>query len=316
MLELTRLSQAKKFWLARVAFVVTGLSLSLNTLLSAQQTKQKTFSSPEDASQALFAAAQSNDESALQELFGAAGDQIISSGDEVQDKNSRDQFVARYREMHRLEREPDGTTTLYIGAENWPLPVPLIEKNGAWYFDSESGKKDILFRRIGRNELATIDVLSALVDAQRDYYNQRTDGRPQYAQHFVSTAGTKNGLYWETSDGSPQSPIGNLIADAAREGYDKPQRDISAPFHGYFYRMLTAQGMSALGGAKSYIVNGRMTKGFAIIAYPGAYRSSGVMTFIVSRDGVIFQKDLGSSTAELAEALKTFAPDKTWHIVD
>jgi len=287
--------------------------LALSGFLLAQQPGQKTFPTAEAASQALFSAAQAGDQSALLEVFGPAGSEIISSGDSVQDTGARDQFVSRYQEMHRLAQEPDGTTTLYIGAENWPVPVPLVKKGGAWFFDTETGKKEILFRRIGHNEYAAMDVCQALVSAQNDYYSQARDGRvQQYAQVFASDDGQHNGLFWKTADDEPESPIGPLVADAAGAGYRKPQGDESVPFHGYYFRILTGQGKSAPGGAKSYIVDGNMTGGFAILAYPADYRSSGVMTFVVNQSGVIYEKDLGVKTGEIAGAMKLYDPDRTW----
>ena len=304
-------SKLKKSRLVNLC-LVSAVALALNGLLLAQQPEQKTFASADEASQALFAGAEAGDQTALLGVFGPPGAAIISSGDSVQDKNALDQFVARYKEMHRLAPEPDGTTTLFIGADNWPLPVPLVHKGGVWYFDTETGAKEILFRRIGHNEYGAIDVCHALVNAQNDYYSQPRNGKAQqYAQVFASDEGQHNGLFWKTADGEPESPIGPLVADAAGQGYRRPQGE-NAPFHGYYYRILTGQGKTAPGGAKSYIVNGDMTGGFAILAYPADYRSSGVMTFIVNQSGVIYQKDLGATTAEVAGAMKEYAPDKTW----
>jgi len=311
----------RQLWLRRYRRIglvpmhlILALLLSLSGRVFAQQPGQKTFASGDDAAQALFVAVQNGDKAALLEIFGSAGSQIISSGDEVQDKQTGDQFVSRYQEMHRLEGEPDRTTTLYIGAENWPVPIPLVNKGGVWYFDTVSGKKAILYRRIGRNEYSAMDVCKALVDAEDDYYSQSHDGRPQqYAQQFVSDQGKHNGLYWKTSDDEPESPIGPLVAYATGEGYGKKQGEGPTPYHGYFYLILTAQGADAPGGAKSYVVNGEMTDGFAILAYPAVYRSSGVMTFIVNQDGVIYQKDLGDKTTEMAKAMKDYSPGITWH---
>lgn len=312
MLHLSVFMPGKNRNLAMRVATAAVLVLSLSGFAVAQQPGQATFSSPEDASQALFSAAQRGDTATLLEIFGPAGNQIISSGDEVQDKNNRELFVSEYEEMHRTASEPDGTTTLYIGAENWPLPVPLTNKGGKWYFESELGKKQVLFRRIGRNELDALRVLEALVDGQNDYYAESRDGKSrQYAATFGSDQGKHNGLYWKASEGEPESPIGPLIVEAAAEGYQKRAGE-ATPFHGYFYRILTRQGKNAPGGAKNYIQNGDMTGGFAILAYPADYRSSGVMTFVVNRDGVIYQKDLGPKTAELATAISEYAPDKTW----
>jgi hypothetical protein len=294
-------------------FTLTLLVLIVSALGFAQQAGQKTFPSADDACQALFAAAQSGDKSSLLEILGPAGAPIVSSSDDVQDKNSREEFVARYQQMHRLAKEPDGTTTLYVGAENWPVPLPLLSKGGVWYFDTEEATKEILFRRIGKNEFAAMEVLNALIDAENDYYSQSRDGKAQqYAQKFGSEEGKHNGLYWKTSEGEPESPAGPLVAYAAGEGYGKREDGGPSPFHGYYYRILTAQGKSAHGGAKSYIVNGEMTGGFALLAYPADYRSSGVMTFIVGQDGVIYEKDLGPKTGELARTIQEYSPDKTW----
>jgi hypothetical protein len=313
MLQLVPIAEDRKDGRASAGFVVALLLLVLSGLGFAQQPGQKTFASADEASQALFIAAQNGDKAALLQIFGPAGAPIVSSGDDVQDKNSRDEFVTRYQQMHRLAKEPDGTTTLYIGAENWPVPLPLINKGGVWYFDGEAGAKEVLYRRIGNNEYAAMQVLDALVDAENDYYSQPRDGRTQqYAQKFGSDEGKHDGLYWKASEGEPESPIGPLVAYAAGEGYSKRQGEGPSPFHGYFYRILTEQGKTAKGGAKSYLVNGEMTGGFALLAYPADYRSSGVMTFIVDKDGVIYQKDLGPKTAELASAMKEYGPDKSW----
>jgi hypothetical protein len=308
------IQETEKHSLANVGSLLPLLLLILAGIAFSQQTGQKTFPSADDASQALFAAAQSGDKSAMLEILGPAGAPIVSSSDDVQDKKSRDEFVTKYQQMHRLAKELDGTTTLYVGAENWPVPLPLVSRGGVWYFDTEAATKEILFRRIGKNEFAAMEVLDALIDAENDYYSQSRDGKPQqYAQKFASDEGQDNGLYWKTSEGEQESPAGPLVAYAAGEGYGKKQGEEPSPFHGYFYRIMTAQGKSAPGGAKSYIVNGEMTGGFALLAYPADYRSSGVMTFIVNQDGIIYQKDLGPKTAELASTIKEYAPDKTWH---
>jgi hypothetical protein len=269
----------------------------------AQQAGQKTFSSPDDASQALVAAAQSNDEKAMLDILGSNGKQIVSSGDDAEDAESRANFVKKYQEMHRLVKEADGTTVLYIGAENWPTPIPLVSKGNAWYFETEIGKQEILYRRIGRNEMSAIRVCQELTAAQKEY---SADHNNEYAQKIFSDEGQHNGLYWKTSD-NHLSPIGPLVAAAVTESDAAP-----TPYRGYYYHVLTHQGKNAPGGAKGYIANGKMSAGFAFVAYPAEYRSSGVMTFIVNEDGVVYQKDLGKKTNNLAKAMKDYNPDSTW----
>ena len=273
----------------------------------AQQPAQKTFGTAELASQALFAAVKSGDIAALLAVLGPAGQDIVASGDSAQDAHERAQFVHKYEEMHRIPTDSGGATVLYIGAENWPMPIPLVQANGAWRFDTEAGRREIVFRRIGRNELAAIRVCHALVDAEREYDASAHDGSGtrQYASRFVSDQGKKNGLFWHAAADQPSSPIGPLLAAAGAGSGD-------TPFHGYYYRLLTSQGRSAPGGAKSYVVGGKLTGGFAFVAYPAEYKSSGVMTFIVSGADVVYQQDLGPDTATLAKALTAFDPDSTW----
>ena len=275
----------------------------------AQQQGQKTFSSPEEAANALVAAALKNDERAMLEILGPDGKQIVSSGDAVEDAENHSNFAKRYQEMHRFVREPDGTTVIYIGAHNWPAPIPLVNKGSLWYFDAVAGKKEVLYRRIGRNEMSAIRVCQELVAAQKEYYSSRHN---EYAQKIFSDEGQHNGLYWKASEGETQSPIGPLVASAVAEGYDKGQGGPSTPYRGYYFHILTRQGKDAPGGAKSYILNGKMTEGFAFVAYPAEYRSSGVMTFIVNEDGVVCQKDLGKKTEVLAKGMKEYNPDSTW----
>ena len=294
--------------LAAVAILWTGCS-STRPITMAPQPGQKTFSYAEEASQALVAAAQSNDERALLEILGPDGRQIVSSGDDTEDANSRANFVQRYQEMHRLVAEPDGTTILYIGAKNWPTPIPLVNQDHSWYFETEAGKREILFRRIGRNELSTIRVCQELVAAEKEYHSERHN---EYAQTFFSDEGQHNGLYWKAAAGEPQSPIGPLVAAAVAEGYAKRPDGAPTPYCGYYYRILTRQGNNVAGGAKSYLVNGKMTAGFAFVAYPAEYKSSGVMTFIVDEHGVVYQKDLGKKTEIFAKALQECNPDSSW----
>jgi Protein of unknown function (DUF2950) len=284
-------------------------------LAVAQQPGQKTFPSAEEACRALFVAVQDDDQRALVEIFGPAGNDIVSSGDAAEDTNSGHQFVQKFQEMHRLGKEPDGTMTLYIGAENWPLPIPLVNPGGAWYFDTEAGKQEILFRRIGENELTAMRVCHALVDAEKAYYAKPRgdDAVKQYAQRFVSDAGGHNGLYWWGADDEAESPIGPLLASACSDGSARQRSTGRIPFHGYYYRLLTRQGTHAPGGALNYVVNGKMTRGFAFVAYPAEYRSSGVMTFIVNQDGLVCEKDLGAQTADIAQHLSLYDPDSTWH---
>ena len=283
------------------------------TLCTAQQAGQKTFSSAEDASSALVGAVENNDEKAMIEILGPEGKQIISSGDEIEDARARASFVQVYREMHRLVLEPDGTTNLYIGAKNWVTPIPLVSKGGSWYFDTAAGAREILYRRIGRNEMSTIRVCQELVAAQEGFYATQHTG---YAEKILSDEGQHNGLYWRVAAGEPQSPIGPLVAAAVAEGYARRANGAPTPYRGYYYRVLTRQGENGPGGAQSYIVNGKMTKGFAFLAYPAEYRSSGVMTFIVNQDGIVYQKDLGKKTGALAQAMKEYNPDSGWEKAD
>ena len=306
----TKLNIGKFHWanlpeLAAFAILLIGC---FSVRCMAQQPGQKTFSSPEEASDALVTAVQSNDEKAMLDLLGPDAKQIISSGDEAEDAHSRADFVQRYLEMHRLMKEPDGTTTLYIGAKNWPTPIPLAQKGNSWYFDTDAGKKEILYRRIGRNEISTIRVCQALVAAENDYRHTQHD---EYAKRITSDEGQHNGLYWQAAVGEPQSPIGPLVASAVAEGY-ADGRSALTPYRGYYFHILTLQGKNGPGGAKSYIVNGKMTEGFAFVAFPAEYRSSGVMTFIVGSDGVVYQKDLGKETGVVAKDMKKYDPDATW----
>lgn len=307
----TKLNFDKFHWanLPRLAAVAILLTWYFPTRSLAQQQGQKTFSSPADASAALVTAAESNDEKAMLAILGPDEKQIVSSGDETEDALHRANFVKKYQEMHRLVKEPDGTTTLYIGAENWPTPIPLISKGNSWYFDTEASKKEILYRRIGQNEMSTIRVCQELVAAEKEYYSTQHN---EYAQRCFSDEGQHNGLYWKAGDGEPQSPIGPLVASAVAEGYTKRHDGTPTPYRGYYYHILTGQGKNAPGGAKGYIVNGKMTEGFAFVAYPAEYRSSGVMTFIVKEDGVVYQKDLGNKTHVLAKAMKEYNPDSGW----
>ena len=292
--------------LAKLAVVAILMAVCCPSRSMAQQPGQKTFSSAEEASQALVAAAQNNDEKAMLEILGPAGKEIVSSGDETEDASNRANFAKRYEQMHRLVKEPDGTTILYIGAHNWPTPIPLVNKGGSWYFDTEAGKKEILYRRIGRNELSAIRVCQELVAAQKEYSAEHKE----YAQKIFSDEGQHDGLYWKAAAGEPQSPIGPLVASAVAKGYSKSLEGPPTPYRGYYFHILVRQLKN--GGAKSYIVNGKMTEGFAFVAYPAEYRSSGVMTFIVDQDGVVYEKDLGKKTDVVAEAMTEYNPNSTW----
>jgi hypothetical protein len=275
-----------------------------------QQSGQRTFSSAEDASDALFKAAQNNDEKAMIEILGPDGRQIVSSGDNAEDAESRSIFVQKYQQMHRLAKEPDGTTTLYIGGENWPTPIPLMSRGNAWYFDTAAGEKEIVYRRVGRNEISAIRICQELVAAQKEYYAAQ---HKEYCPRIVSDEGQHNGLYWKAAEGEPESPVGPLVAMAVSKAGDTEKPDSGpTPFRGYYFHVLTRQGNHAPGGAKSYMVNGKMTGGFAFVAYPADYRSSGVMTFIVGEDGVVYQKDLGTNTEALGKAMTEYNPNPSW----
>jgi Protein of unknown function (DUF2950) len=299
--------------LAFGVFAILLLALLFVPLSVAQQKDQRTFRSAGEASLALFTAAQQEDERALLDILGPAGKEVISSGDPTEDLNDRVGFVVKYKQMHRLAEDPDGTATLYVGAENWPFPIPLVDKNGVWFFDTDAGKEEILLRRIGKNELAAIDACRQLVDAEKQYYKRPFNGHPHYTERFVSEKGKHNGLYLSDTADEFDSTVDPLIASAGQEQANPAGADNNPiPFNGYYFRVLTGQGKNAPGGAKSYIKDGWMIGGFAFVAYPAEYRSSGVMTFIVSQNGVVYEKDLGPDSPKLATAMTEFDPDSTW----
>ncbi len=270
---------------------------------------QKTFSSPQEAAQALYSAAKKNDEDEMILILGPqANDIVVWTGDPKERKDDDDFFVKKYEQMHRLVKEPDDEVTVYVGAENWPLPIPLVQKGGVWYFDSGLGRREILYRRIGENELETVDVLRSLADAENEYFSQTADstGVHEYARRFNSEGGYHDGLYWAGGSDDETSPVGPYVAQAS---YNRTDRK---PLHGYYFKILTEQGPKAAGGARKYFVNGKMTAGFAFVAFPAQYRSSGVMTFIIGPNGVVYQKDLGPMTLQMAKGMTVFNPDATW----
>jgi len=277
---------------------------------------QKTFPTAEDAATALVAAVKANDTTALLGILGADAKPIVDSGDDVADAAMREKFVASYEEAHALVPGPDDTKILQTGKDEWPLPIPLVQTAEGWRFDTEAGEEEILNRRIGRNELAAIQTALAFVDAQREYYDLNPQGEKPapYAQTIASAPGKKDGLYWDTAAGEKPSPLGAEFASARAEGY-RPGEGKPIPYHGYYFRILKAQGPNAPGGKYDYVVKGKMIGGFALVAYPAEYGASGVMTFVVSHDGVVYEKDLGPGTAKLAQALKTFDPDESWRQV-
>jgi hypothetical protein len=296
---------------SRSRFLLLVLIIPLAACSKPEKPSPGAFASPDDASNALRAAVRSGDQNALLAIFGPNSKEIISSGDAVQDKNVANAFAAGYDVMHRWRKMPDGGQILLIGADNFAFPIPL-EKNtgGQWFFDTAAGKEEILNRRIGRNELAIIEVCGAVADAQAEYFSQLHDGATtnQYAAKFISDPGKQNGLSWKSPEGQPEGPLGPLAASASSEGYNtKP--DAHSAFHGYFFRMLKGQTDKAPGGAKDYLVDGKMIGGFAFVAYPAEYGNSGVMTFIINQDGVLLQRDLGKTTSEIATAMAEFDPD-------
>jgi Protein of unknown function (DUF2950) len=300
--------------------IQTMLIVLLITVSGCKSTKEesiKTFATPEEAGKALQAAATADDEAALTMIFGPDSKEVISSGDPVQDKNTAAKFSSAYDVMHRWRRMEDSSQILLVGYDNFPFPIPLKKSlDGKWFFDTAAGKQEILNRRVGQNELAIIDVCNAVANAQIRYFAESHDGSTKrYAMKFISEPGTHNGLYWDSPAGQPQSPLGPLAAFATAEGY-KAKPDAHVPFHGYYFHMLKGQTDKAPGGAKEYVVNGKMTGGFAFVAYPAEYGNSGVMTFIIDQDGVLLQKDLGKNTGEVAKAMTEFDPDSGWSIVE
>lgn len=278
--------------------------------------KQKTFQSPDAAVKALVAATRAHDVKALVALFGPGSNDLISSGDDVDDAWGRNMFVKAYGEAHRLETAGSKRRVLYVGKDDWPMPVPIVKAGNRWKFQTEEGRQEILSRRVGTNELGAIQTCLAIVDAQKEYavLDRDTDQLLEYARKFESEKGKSDGLFWETAPGEPLSPLGPLVARATAEGYKNGEQ--MSPYHGYFFRIITAQGENANGGAYSYIVNDNMIGGFAIVAYPALYRASGVKTFIVNHEAVVYEKDLGPDTAKLAAAIDVFDPDKSWKKVE
>jgi hypothetical protein len=303
-------------WLAATLATVLTLAVVWSPSAFAAEVKQKRFASAEEGVQALMAALKANDVKAMLAILGPDARPLIITGDAVADRQERERVVREYEEAHSLAMSGETKAVLQVGKDDWPMPIPLVKDDAGWRFDTHAGKEEILNRRIGRNELAAIEVCRAYVDAQREYYllNPGRDALHQYAQKFLSTKGKRDGLYWTTKDSEEPSPLGPLIARAQGRGYVKV-KDVQGrplPYYGYYYRILKSQGADAPGGAYDYVVRGKMIGGFALVAYPANWGNSGVMTFIVNHDGVVYQKDIGPDTAAAARAMTRFDPDSTW----
>lgn len=302
-------------WHAVLMVIVAIMMVCANlTHAKVADIKQKSYASPEEAVKALIDAVKANNNQELLAIFGPEGKDIISSGDEVADKNAREKFLSDYEEKNKLEKETPDKVVLDVGSEDWPLPIPIVKKGETWVFDTKAGKDEILNRRIGRNELDTIEVMHAYVDAQREYVSKDRDGNGdiEFAPKIISTEGKHDGLYWKAKEGEEESPFGPLIAEAVKGGYASK----TSPYHGYYYKILKGQGKNAPGGQYDYVVNGKMILGFALLAYPASYGSSGIMTFIINQDDAVYQKDLGKNTAKIAESITKYDLDKTWTKVE
>lgn len=305
-------------WVGSLAATVLPLLMSVSA--PAQDVTDKPalqFATAELAVEALVSSAHSGPNMLLK-VLGADADRIVSSGDPVADEAARERFTSAYAEGHKLTMEGEDRAVLIIGKDEYPFPIPLVKDGTGWRFDTQAGEEEILNRRIGDNELHAIEAVRAYVDAQREYASEDRDGHgPQYARRLLSEEGKKDGLYWPSSDEADASPLGPLVASAQSEGYAATgHSDTPRAFHGYFYRILTSQGASAAGGAMEYVVNERMIGGFALIAVPAEYGNSGVMTFIVNNDGVVFEKDLGPETDKLGAEISSFDPDSSWSKAD
>lgn len=303
----------------RALLISLGLALSCQPALA--EASRKAFATPEAAAQALVDAVKSGNEKEMIAVLGPSLKEWIQSGDAVADKQVREKFIEAYEQKHSIDSSQTGASILVIGNDDFPFAIPLVKSDDHWRFDPERGKQEIIDRRVGRNELDTIQALLAVTDAQNDYATLDLDGKGvrQYAKKFISSPGKRDGLYWPTSESEPQSPLGEVAAEAAQAGY-KPNAernpDSMAPFHGYYFRMLTEQGEHAPGGAYPYVVSGRMIGGFAVIAWPAKYAVSGYKTFMVSHDQTVYEADLGTDTAETASGIRSFDPGKGWSKVE
>lgn len=306
---------AIKFTLA-LAFAAFFLGFLFVATSGAQEPNRKTFNSPDEAGNAFFAAEQSENDQALLAILGTEGKEIISSGDPLEDMDERVGFVVKYQQMHRYIKNANGTTTLYVGSDEQPFPIPLVSKNAMWFFDTAAGKEEILSRRIARNELAAINASRQLVLAEKQYYQKPYNGEPHYTARFVSDKGKHNGLFWLEAGDESDSSIDPRIAKAGHEIQKAEDADDPIPFNGYYFRILTGQGKSAPGGSRSYLLDGAVLSSFAFVAYPARYRSSGVMTLIVNQRGEIYEKDLGPNTTALANGMTEYDPDSTWRRVN
>lgn len=302
-------------WVLMPAAVAFTLLCSIGA--SASVPDPRAFAAPEDAVTALIAALEKNDVTTLETLLGPDSEDVVSSGDEVADANARADFVASFKTRHTLVPEGSNVMTLVVGDDDWPLPIPIVAKDGKWYLDGAAGADELVYRRIGRNELGAIAVSRGFVDAQMEYAAAGHDGNEPgiFAAKLRSDPGQQNGLYWPTAEGEPVSPAGEAVARAAAEGY-RAVTGKRKPYHGYYYRMLFAQGPNANGGAAEYFVDGQLTQGVALLAWPADYQASGVMSFMVDEEGIVYQKDLGEDTASVAESIQVFDPDGSWTIVD
>ena len=289
------------------------LTAAVLALAMAAAHAQQSFKTAEEAADALVSAAKTGDRKAVLTVLGQKGADIVSSGDPVADASARNRVIEAYNAKHQMAMEGTDKAVLIIGHEDWPFPIPLVRKDGTWRFDTAAGREEILYRRIGRNELSAIQACLAYVDAQQEYAERGIAGNGVYAQRIVSGPGKNDGLYWPAQPSEDDSPLGDLAASAAAEGYRVGQQ--RAPYHGYYYKVLTRQGPNAAGGALDYIVRGRMIGGFALVAYPAEYRNSGVMTFLVNHRGDVYEKDLGPNTAHIAAGITAFNPDNTWRRV-
>jgi len=295
----------------RIAFV---LLLAFPLATRAADDGQKTFAEPDAAVRALVDAAGKHDEAALHEILGAGSDDVVSSGDEVADRAGRERVAAAAKVRTWLETLESGRVIAHLGKDDWPLPIPLVKEGTQWHFDTVAGREELLNRRIGRNELNAIAVARAYVDAQREFASLKSAGGvPVYAQKVRSEEGKHDGLYWDDPTGTAPSPLGPLVAEATAEGYGKAEEGAGPqPYHGYFYRILTAQGPNAPGGVKSYVKDGAMTGGFALVAHPAEHGNSGIMTFLVGPQGIVYQKNLGATTVDVVKAMTAYDPDDSW----